>query len=130
MVFRALITLCLIILISGCAAKRPLQKAGGSFLMEDVYLNGAKEARKDMGKLIEQNLKEEKTLGYINPYTPVIEPPVVRKVWIPDQKSEQDGSILIGGHWRYIMLSGPKWFIDNKVQDTKVPVIVPAPPQK
>ena len=64
----------------------------------------------------------------MKPYIPVIEQPVVRKVWVPDHKSQDDAAVLVGGHWVYLMIQGPKWFVENQAADAQIPVIVPRKP--
>ncbi len=39
---------------------------------------------------------------------PKLTKPVVRKVWVPE-KIEDDGHVMIEGHWRYEIQSGSSW---------------------
>ena len=39
---------------------------------------------------------------------PKLTKPVVRRVWIPE-KTEDDGHVMIEGHWRYEIQSGSSW---------------------
>ena len=127
--YHALITLMLLILISGCASNNSAQHINARpALMTDIYAESVGQGQKDVGKFVEENLKEQKTFGYVKPYIPVIEQPVVRKVWIPDHKSDQDTTVLVGGHWVYVMLEGPKWFIEQESNRTQIPIIVPGKP--
>ena len=130
MVYRALITIALLLGLNGCAAAHAAKaKPVRPTLMADIYARGSGDAQNDTAKFIDENLKEQKTFGYVKPYVPVIEQPVVRKVWVPDHKLEEDGSVLVGGHWVYLMITGPRWFVENETQEARVSVIVPAQPQ-
>ncbi len=91
----------------------------------DIYASAVGQSQKDVSQYIERNLKEQKTYGYVKPYIPVINEPVVRKVWIPDQKSEENPDVLVAGHWIYLMIEPSKWFVDGRIMDTKLPVIIP-----
>ena len=55
--------------------------------------------------------------------------PLVRKVWIPDHKSLDNPDVMIAGHWNYVMIQPPRWFIESNVTDSKLPVIVPTNPK-
>ncbi len=96
--------------------------------MMDVYVQGAKDSQNDVAVYVQNNLQSQQTFGYVEPYMPVMQGPVVRKVWVPDQKAKDKGDVLIAGHWVYVMVEGPRWFIDHGTSDIEVPVIVPAPP--
>lgn len=85
--------------------------------MKDIYAQSIHDETTNVGNAIASELKEEKVFGYVKPYVPVIDPPIVKKVWIPNQKSEQDAGVLIAGHWAYVMIKGPTWFIDEEVED-------------
>ena len=126
MVYYALIMLVLPVLINGCVYAQTKQK--GPLFMTDVYAQSVGDAQKDTAKFIEQNLKEQKTFGYVKPYIPVMQGPVVRKVWLPDHKSQEDASVLVGGHWVYLMVEGPRWFVEEENHNVQVPVIVPGKP--
>ncbi len=132
MVLRALIWLLAASVISGCATtsvkKKPIKPNQPQTLM-DVYAESVGQSRKDMNKFIEQKLTEQQTYGYVKPYVPVVEAPVVRKVWVPDHKSNADPDVLVAGHWTYVMVEGPKWFIDTeKTEDIPPEILTPAQP--
>ncbi|MBI3602723.1 MAG: hypothetical protein HY209_07525 [Candidatus Omnitrophica bacterium] len=113
--------------INGCTSSKAVQKNKVQPLtMMDIYAQSAGQAQKDVTKFIENNLKEEKTFGYVKPYIPVMNDPVVRKVWIPDHKSEDNPDVMIAGHWSYVMIQPPTWFIDGKTVEAQLPVIVPS----
>ena len=128
MVYHAWIMLMFLVLNSGCVSNKMQGKQNKPVLIPDIYAQSVGDAQRDAAKFIEENLKEQKTFGYIKPYIPVIQEPVVRKVWIPDHKERQDASVLVGGHWVYLMIQGPKWFIEDQTNGIEVPVIVPAKP--
>jgi hypothetical protein len=124
--WQKVILIVVIILISGCASKIvAVKNRNESMTMMQIYAQSAGDAQKDISKFIENNLKEQKTFGFVKPYIPVMREPVVRKVWIPDHKSQEDADVLIAGHWSYVMIEPPTWFIDEKQVDAKVPMIVP-----
>ncbi len=126
MVWLKAILLMGIIWINGCAwHKAVAQKRVQPMTMMDIYAQSTGDAQKDMAKFIENNLKEQKTFGYVKPYIPVMNEPVVRKVWIPDHKSEEDADVMIAGHWSYVMIQPPTWFIDEKKIDARLPIVVP-----
>ena len=100
MVYRALITLMLLISISGCAS---VARQSNTLLDKPVLMKDIDTAN------VDAHFKEQKTFGYVQPYIPVVQEPVVRKVWVPDLKSNADPDVLIAGHWAYVMVRGPKW---------------------
>ncbi len=131
MACRAVIICAFLALISACAHSSVQKvKPSSRVTMMDVYAQSVGDSQKDMARFVEKNLKEQQTFGFIQPYLPVMKPPVVRKVWIPDHKSTQDGAMLVGGHWVYLMVQAPRWFVEDEVQEAQLPVIVPAIPQK
>ena len=78
-----------ILWISGCASTQHKELPLKQTLMQ-VYADSVGEGKKDTAQILEDNLTERKTYGYVKPYVPVIQEPVVRKVWIPDHKSTQE----------------------------------------
>ena len=127
MVYRAMLTGLLFILINGCAGQpRPVLTSRPT--MMDTYVNSIGDSQKDTARFVQENLKEQKTFGYVKPYIPVMDSPVVRKVWVPDHRSLEDGGILVAGHWVYLMVRGPRWFIEEETKKVDVPVIVPSAP--
>ena len=127
MAYRILICLLLIMQISFCplyAAKKAMVKQNKPTLM-DVYAQSVGQSKNDMRQFIEDKLIEQQTYGYVKPYIPVVQQPIVRKVWIPDHKSPEDADILIAGHWVYVMVQGPKWFIDTQSSYEEDQVKVP-----
>jgi hypothetical protein len=133
MVSRSIIPLLLLILISsGCATtgraakKDPDGNQGKTFA--DVYRK-SKEVRPvgESGQTF--NLGAQ--MGYVKPYLPVFQQPKVAKVWIPSHKSKDDSNVLVAGHWVFVMVEQPQWFVDQETSDhLTVPIIVPSLPQK
>ena len=130
MVYYAMILTGYLLLTSGCAHQVLKEARQHPILMEDIYRQSMGDAKEDVGKFVAEHLKEQKTFGYVKPYVPVIEPPVVKKVWVPDHKSQEDAGVLIAGHWVYLMIQGPKWFIDEEVKENAVPIIIPGKLEK
>ncbi len=132
MVYRVIVLLALCVWINGCAGAPPKTKVKsiGSVSVTAIYAQSVGDSQKDVAHFVEQNLKEQKTFGYVKPYIPVIEQPIVRKVWVPDHKSDQDGGVLVGGHWVYVMIEGPRWFVEEQTQEAHLPVIVPSIPKE
>ena len=130
MVYRAILTSVLLISISGCVGPHQRPVLTPRLTMMDIYANSVGDSQKDTARIMEENLKEQKTFGYVKPYIPVMTSPVVRKVWIPDHRSDEDGGVLVAGHWVYVMVQPPRWFIQEETQNVNVPVIVPMIPEK
>jgi len=71
------------------------------------------------------------------PYVPIMLPPEVRRVWVPDHLNEEGD--LVSGHWVYLLLSPSKWFLEAyppaQVPTLRVPVApeerppAPGPPK-
>ena len=133
MVWSIIKLLMITVLISGCASNHPTPINVPKGLL-DVYLKGVGDGHNDSSTFIEGKLHEQNTFGYVKPYTPVILPPQVRKVWIPDHQSETDTDVLVAGHWTYIMLNGPQWLINDKAVplniNTTNGIFLPKPPQQ
>ncbi len=130
MVYRAVLTYALLISISGCVGPHQRPALIPRLTMMDIYANSVGDSQKDTARIMEENLKEQKTFGYVKPYIPVMTGPVVRKVWIPDHRSDEDGGVLVAGHWMYVMVQPPHWFIQEETKNLNVPVIVPTTPEK
>ncbi len=126
---RVLICLVVISAISGCATAHQQKPKAQHRTLMDVYADSVGQSRKDMKKFIDDKLTEQNTYGYVKPYVPVVEAPQVSKVWVPDQKSKSDPDVLVAGHWTYVMVQGPKWFIDTESPDgAQADMIVPLQP--
>ncbi len=122
-----IVTVILLVILtsSGCALSRNNLKPDKDKAI-DSYLDAVSKGRMDSLNYIKDNLKLNKTFGYVKPYVPVVEPPQVAMVWIPAHKSKDTDEVLVSGHWVYIMVHNARWFIDleNKTEG-KLPIIVP-----
>ena len=130
MVYRAIAVIALLISISACSGKKANLVSAQGMTMVDVYSKGVGDSQKDTTRYMHNHLKVTDTFGYVKPYIPVISPPVVRKVWVPDHRSDEDQGILVAGHWVYLMVQGPRWFIEQEGTNVNVPVIIPSAPQQ
>jgi hypothetical protein len=45
------------------------------------------------------------------PYTPIMQPPQVQRVWVPDHLNAEGD--LVSGHWVYVLLVPAKWFLET-----------------
>ena len=112
-----------LILINGCATTAVKKESGG---MIDAYSRGVHESKAEAAAFIKDNLTVKNTYGYVEPYIPVRVPGDVRMVWIPTHKSPDDKDVLVAGHWIYVVVKDPAWFIDEQAPSkAKIPVIVP-----
>ena len=61
------------------------------------------------------------------PYTPVMQPPHIQRVWVPDQLNSTGD--LVSGHWVYLLLERSQWSLET-IPPTPPPTLqVPlAPP--
>lgn len=111
---------------SGCAATKKTDFPSERNRVISIYLQAMGAGRIDAVKAIKENLKISKSFGYVQPYVPVVEQPDVRAIFLPAHKSKYDPNTLVSGHWVYVMVRGPRWFIDTQTdQKGKIPVIVP-----
>ena len=116
----------LILTISGCAgAPRRADFQSERNQVINTYLASMSAGRKDAAEAIKENLRLTKSYGYVQPYVPVISAPLVKRIWCPNHKSKKDADTLVAGHWVYVMVRGPKWFIEIQEGPGKFPVIVP-----
>lgn len=130
MIFSKLVLFVSLACFCGCASNNhALKDAPGPKKMMDVYASATGQSQRDVAQFIQNNLKEQKTFGYTKPYIPVVNEPVVRKVWIPDHKSDDNSDVLVAGHWVYLMIQPSTWFIDGKTTDSRIPIILPVAPQ-
>lgn len=124
-VWKFLLIVLVILISSGCAASKTLVKDSPSKVM-DVYLEAVSSGRADSANYIKENLKINQAFGYVKPYVPVVQPADVRLVWVPTHKSKSSSEVLVSGHWVYLMVKEPRWFIDTIESDkVKVPLIIP-----
>lgn len=50
------------------------------------------------------------------PYVPVITPPKVVRIWVPDHVTPSND--LVVGHWIFVKLEDEKWYIEDQWADT------------
>jgi hypothetical protein len=64
------------------------------------------------------------------PYTPIMHPPKLQRVWVPDHLNA-DGD-LVAGHWVYLLLEPSRWFLETyppaPMPTLRVPLAPPAAP--
>jgi hypothetical protein len=63
------------------------------------------------------------------PYTPILQPPRVQRVWVPDHLNAAGD--LVGGHWVYLLLEPFQWFLETyppaPTPTLRVPLAPPVP---
>jgi len=90
----------------------------------------AKEAQK-VDIPLEQSIRLMPDAGYDVPYFPVYAPGRVEKVWIPAHVAQEDKDVLVAGHWAFVMVEAPHWYVEDHGMDKIiVPAILPASPLK
>ncbi|MCL5674245.1 MAG: TraV family lipoprotein [Candidatus Omnitrophica bacterium] len=99
----------ILIISSGCAGISSTTSRQSS--MEKLYRHAEKQGKYDTIKAIARQLKINKALGYVKPYVPVINPPVVKRAWIVPHQTKNGA--LVGGYWVYIIVKKPSWYIDT-----------------
>lgn len=108
--------LIIILLIAGCASVNGDVKIGKEKI-EEIYNHAFKEGSDTVMEKLKNDLIMRDTYGFTKPYVPVILPPEVRRVWIPDHINEEGD--LVSGHWVYMKLRESNWFIENYKQEKK-----------
>jgi hypothetical protein len=131
---RPIVIMLLTISISGCATSRPKivdQNPNGANSFIEIYQKSKDPGTIDILHNPGAALQMGAQMGYTKPYLPVFQEPKIIKVWIPPHKSKDDHNVLIAGHWSYVMVEDPSWYIDNEItKEMSVGVIVPSLPQK
>ena len=131
---RPIVIILLSISISGCATAR-LKSVNSDPNAVQTFADTYQKSKEAGGIDILNNpgaaLQMGAQMGYTKPYLPVFQDPKIIKVWIPPHKSKDDQNVLIAGHWSYVMVEDPSWYIDNEItKEMSVGVIVPSLPQK
>lgn len=109
MVCRVWMIVVTMIWINGCTAvENRAMPAAQLRSIEDIYAASTAHAEEDVAAFVNTQMGVQQTFGYVEPYYPVISPPVVKKVWVPDHPSKHTEA-LVGGHWVYLMLQDSKW---------------------
>ena len=64
------------------------------------------------------------------PYTPIMQPPQVQRVWVPDHLNAEGD--LVSGHWVYVLLEPAKWFLEtyppSPTPTLRIPLAPPVAP--
>ena len=64
------------------------------------------------------------------PYTPIMQPPQIQRVWVPDHLNAEGD--LVSGHWVYVLLEPAKWFLEtyptSSAPTLRTPLAPPVPP--
>jgi hypothetical protein len=120
---RYLILLCSVVVLGACTTTPPLH--GPPTDLQAVFHQATQQHRTAPPL-------QQKTLpvGPEVPYIPVMQPPMVQRVWIPDHLNDHDD--LVSGHWVYLLLEPSQWFLETyPVSPTpalRVPLAAPTPP--
>lgn len=121
---RVILIIC-VFWINGCSYSKQQAVKHQPITMRDVYNRSSDKVEEEVRSFIEERFREEKRFGYVQPYIPIVNQPVVRKVWVPDHKHQDNPDVMIAGHWVYLMIKPASWFIDEKTAEEHIPVIVP-----
>lgn len=111
---RRIAFLLCVTLISGCASAgqhrvtRRLNDDAPRTLTEIYQQSGEGRISVPQGKV--QLLPEA---GDVKPYWPVYEPPRIIKVWVPAHVDDNDKDIMVAGHWVFVMVDAPQWYIQR-----------------
>ncbi len=131
---RPIVIILITISISGCVTARANpgptdSKAVKSFA--EIYRKSKEGNSSDLINNSVASIQMGAQMGYTKPYLPVFKEPKIIKVWIPPHRSKDDQNVLIAGHWSYVMVEDPSWYIDSEMtRDMSLGVIVPSLPQK
>ena len=112
------------IILNACAAAPPLQ--GPPTDLQAVFQRATQQ------RLVAPPLQHKAPpVGPEAPYTPIMQPPVVQRIWIPDHLNDQDD--LVSGHWVYLLLEPSKWFLESypasPTPTLRAPLAAPKPLQ-
>jgi hypothetical protein len=133
MVLRKIFPVLLILLISGCASvpcsRRSSVDDEKVRTFASIYRR-SKEVRK-VDLPTGQEIKLMPDAGYDTPYFPVYEPGRVEKVWVPAHVAREDKDVLVAGHWTFVVVDAPHWYIeDHGMNKVDIPVVLPTAPRK
>ncbi len=107
------------IISSGCGMSRSIKEHTS---MDRIYRNAEKQGNIDTATAIAQQLKIHRALGYVKPYVPVINPPVVKRAWIVPHETK--GGALVGGYWVYVIVKKPSWYIHTP-EENMPSIVIP-----
>ncbi len=125
----------LILLISGCATTghgvraRPAVDESRVRTFAEIYRK-AKESGLT-ADVLAPSVGLAVDIGQEKPYFPVYEPPRVVKVWVPAHVARGDKNILVAGHWTFVVVEPPRWYVEDQAAARGgLSLIEPAPPRK
>ena len=122
---RVLVLALYLLLINACAHQAKVVYDPDHLTMTDIYLQSMGKNYQGMGEFFVKQFKAQQFDGYVKPYVPVMQAPVVKKVWVPNHQNKEDPNILVTGHWVFLMVQGPKWFIGQEVKGQLPLMVVP-----
>lgn len=102
-------------LISGCLSQETMIKKDEQQITFSEQYQRSIKIKENLN--VKEQLQWKEDLDIKTPYMPVILPPKVIKVWIPSQRAKKDRSVLIGGHWMFMMIKDADWFIDHDMKE-------------
>ena len=128
---RKMSVIFLALLISGCAgpsaARRGMVDEGQVRTFASIYRK-AKEARQAAG-FSGGNISRTPDAGEEAPYFPVYEHGRIARVWVPPHVAIEDKGVFVAGHWTFVMVEEPHWYIERDVAGRiTVPMILPGLP--
>lgn len=109
-----------VLVLTACATTPPLQ---GPSTDPQVLYNDVTRQHRKAPPLQPRTLP----VGPEAPYTPIMQPPVVQRVWVPDHLNANGD--LVSGHWVYLLLEPSRWFLETYPAASTPSLRVPlAPP--
>ena len=132
MVLKKICPVLLVLWISGCAVSTAHQNRIDDEKVRtfaSIYRK-AKEARKGLHPP-DEKIRLLPDTGEDVPYFPVYELGRVEKVWVPAHVAREDKDVFVAGHWAFVMVDRPHWYIEDHGMDkVEVPVVLPTAPGK
>ncbi|MEI8011802.1 MAG: hypothetical protein WCI27_04890 [Candidatus Omnitrophota bacterium] len=123
---RAALFLC-VMLISGCAGQMACEREAAPRTLAQIYRKSSEPA----AVLPPRKMELLPDAGAVRPYWPVYAPPRIRKVWVPAHVAGHSRDTLVAGHWAFLMVEEPHWYIERHDDDTAgTRMIVPVLPRK
>ena len=130
MALKKIVPVLLVLSISGCATSPPAGPDEEKVRTFASIYRQAKQACK-AGPASGPTVRLRPDAGDDVPYFPVYESGRVQKVWVPAHVAQEDKDVLVAGHWAFVMVEEPHWYIqDHGMDKIAVPVILPTAPQK
>jgi hypothetical protein len=129
---RKIACLLCVLWISGCASVRAPAAAPDAKKVRDfaeIYRRAKESGLATAGH--ERQIRLGPDIGQERPYYPVYQPPRIVKVWVPAHTPQQDKRVLVAGHWTFVMVEDPHWYIEDYMESASAPAAsVPVVPQK